>query len=70
MSSEPANDIGDGNTEPDWEITGPLQVRLRVERQGGGVGRTYTVVVKCSDTSGNTAVDMVQVRVPHDNRPQ
>lgn len=70
QSSEPVNDIGDGNTEPDWEITGPLEVRLRMERQGGGIGRVYTLVIKSSDASGNVATATREVRVPHDNRPQ
>jgi len=68
-SNEDVNGIGDGNTEPDWEITGPLQAKLRVERQGGGLGRVYTLVIKASDSSGNTATDTVEVRVPHDARP-
>lgn len=69
-SSEDVNGIGDGNTEPDWEITGPLQVKLRVERAGGGVGRVYTLTVKAQDSSGNTATGTVDVRVPHDARPE
>lgn len=68
MSNEPGNDIGDGNTEPDYEITGPLEVRLRMERQGGGAGRTYTLVIMAADSSGNTTMETVDVRVPHDNR--
>jgi hypothetical protein len=70
QSNEPANDIGDGNTEPDYEITGPLQVRLRMERQGGGIGRTYTLVIKSSDASGNVATATAEVKVPHDARPE
>jgi len=68
-SNEDVNGVGDGNTEPDWEITGPLEVKLRVERAGGGVGRVYTLVVKASDSSGNVATETVEVRVPHDSRP-
>jgi HYR domain-containing protein len=69
-SNESVNGRGDGNTEPDWEITGPLQVRLRAERQGGGAGRVYTLVIKSSDSSGNTAEALVEVRVPHDSSAQ
>jgi hypothetical protein len=67
-SNEPVNGLGDGNTEPDWEITGALTVNLRAERAGGGDGRIYTIVVECSDASGNTSAASVDVVVPHDQR--
>ena len=56
---------GDGNTAPDWEITGPLTVDLRAERAGGGDGRVYTITVECSDASGNKSWTTVEVKVPH-----
>jgi hypothetical protein len=56
--------VGDGNTEPDWEITGDLTVDLRAERAGGGDGRIYSIVVECTDASGNSSVDTVFVCVP------
>jgi len=65
-SNEPINGPGDGNTEPDWEITGGLTVKLRAERAGGGTGRVYTVHVEYTDASGNTATATVDVTVPHD----
>ena len=37
-SNEPDNGVGDGNTEPDWEITGALTLNLRAERSGGEWG--------------------------------
>ena len=65
-SNEPANGSGDGNTAPDWEITGALTVDLRTERAGPGSGRVYTITVQCSDASGNAATTDVLVSVPHD----
>jgi hypothetical protein len=67
MSNEPVNDIGDGNTEPDWRVTGPLTVELRAERAGPLTGRIYTITVQCTDASGHTsALREVMVTVPHD----
>jgi hypothetical protein len=65
-SNEPVNSTGDGNTTPDWEITGNLTVNLRAERSGTGSGRVYTVHVGCSDVAGNTSTQAVTVTVPHD----
>jgi len=45
-------------------ITGNLTVNLRSERAGKGVGRVYTVTVRCRDASGNTAMKTVTVKVP------
>jgi hypothetical protein len=64
-SDEPVDGGGDGNTSPDWEITGDLTVDLRAERAGGGDGRVYTITVGCSDDAGNTATRGVEVAVPH-----
>ncbi len=63
-SNEPVNGTGDGDTAPDWEILGPHQVRLRVERAGSGSGRVYTIAVSCSDTAGNTSTGLATVTVP------
>lgn len=63
-SSEPANGLGDGDTSPDWEITGALTARVRAERSGIGDGRTYTAVVECL-TSAGSARRAVVVTVPH-----
>jgi hypothetical protein len=54
--------------QPDWEITGPLQVSLRASRDGTGSGRTYSIEVRCTDQAGNTADGTVAVFVPHDRR--
>jgi hypothetical protein len=65
-SSEPVNGHGDGNTSPDWRITGDLTVDLRAERTGPGKGRVYTIKVEISDDAGNKVTRNVTVLVPHD----
>lgn len=65
-SNEPENGLGDGDTEPDWEITGDLTVNLRAERSGKGTGRVYTIMVRCVDHVGNYSDRQVTVTVPHD----
>lgn len=67
-SNEPINGKGDGNTSPDWEVTGRLKLLLRAERAGGGSGRVYTITVKTYDAFGNSTMSDVKVRVPHDMR--
>jgi DNA-binding beta-propeller fold protein YncE len=66
-SNEPENGLGDGDTAPDWGITGSLTVNLRAERSGTGSGRVYTITVQCTDASGNNSTTKsVAVTVPHD----
>jgi hypothetical protein len=65
-SNEPVNGLGDGDTAPDWLITGDLTVNLRAERSGKGNGRIYTVTFECTDASGNSATGTTTVAVPHD----
>ena len=69
-SNEAINGQGDGNTDPDWEITGPLTVDLRAERSGLGTDRIYTITVECTDGAGNTTESEVTVTVPHDQGKQ
>ena len=64
-SNEPENGDGDGNTSPDWSITGPFTLELRAERAGPGTGRIYTITVECTDDNGNTSSATVEVTVPH-----
>jgi FG-GAP repeat/PKD domain len=64
-SNEPIDGLGDGDTSPDWEITGDLTVNLRSERSGLGSGRIYTIGVECSDSSNNVSTTTVNVTVPH-----
>lgn len=63
-SNEPVDGVDDGNTAPDWEITGPLTLNVRAERSGSGSGRIYTITVEGRDASGNTTVRTVEVKVP------
>ena len=65
-SDEPENGTGDGNTEPDWILSGGLTVELRAERAGPEDGRIYTLEVTCTDQSGNESDPaMAEVQVPH-----
>jgi hypothetical protein len=61
-SNEAINGNGDGNTSPDWEITGPLTANIRAER-AGGTDRVYTITIETTDFSGNTAHGTVTVTV-------
>jgi hypothetical protein len=63
-SNEPVDGLGDGDTSPDWTITGPLTANLRAERSGKGTGRLYTVTVQCADAAGNQTTKSVTVSVP------
>jgi hypothetical protein len=65
-SNEPVNGQADGNTSPDWTITGQFTVELRSERSGAGSGRVYTIEVECSDDFDNTSASSVNVTVAHD----
>jgi hypothetical protein len=66
-SNEAVNGNGDGNTSPDWIITGPHTVQLRAERAGLGRGRVYTITVQATDAAGNVSPNaVVKVTVPHD----
>ena len=65
-SNESENDLGDGNTEHDWLITGPLRAQLRAERSGLGSDRIYTIVIRVTDKSGNSTTGVTTVCVPHD----
>jgi hypothetical protein len=64
QSDEPVDGLGDGDTAPDWEITGPLALRLRAERAGTGNGRDYMIRVRYTDGAGNETFEIVRVEVP------
>jgi hypothetical protein len=58
---------GDGNTDPDHVITGPLTADLRAERSAQGPGRLYRIEVVAEDFTGNVSSPReLQVFVPHD----
>jgi hypothetical protein len=63
-SNEPVNGTGDGDTAPDWSISGPTTLQLRAERSGRGQGRIYTVTVRCADAAGNASIGTTSVMVP------
>jgi len=47
----------------DWQITGPMTVNLRAQRDGDGDGRIYTILVLYAD---GVTENISQVQVPHD----
>ena len=63
-SNEPVNGTGDGDTSPDWEVTGDLNLNLRAERAGTGSGRVYTIAITSTDAHGNSSRGVVTVTVP------
>ena len=67
-SDEPVNGTGDGDTAPDWSITGGHGVNLRSERAGTGDGRIYTITVTARDGAGNRTTGTTQVSVPHSQK--
>lgn len=62
-SDEAITGTGAGDVGPDWEITGPLTVKLRAERDPRGNGRIYTVFVAATDDAGNTITRSLHVLV-------
>jgi hypothetical protein len=65
-SNEPVNGLGDGDTAPDWNVTGFLTADIRAERSGKGSGRVYTASISVTDRYGNVAQGFEEVEVPHD----
>ncbi|HEY4640883.1 MAG TPA: HYR domain-containing protein [Thermoanaerobaculia bacterium] len=66
-SDQPVDGTGDGDTAPDWEITGPTTVNLRAER-AHNADRTYTITIEVSDASGNVSQATVTVKVTQGKR--
>jgi hypothetical protein len=69
-SNESPNGRGDGNTQPDVRNAAigddDTSFELRAERSGQGEGRVYTIRYRASDSSGNEALRVAHVHVPHD----
>ena len=61
-SNQPVDGTGDGDTAPDWVITGPLSLELRAER-AGSQDRIYTITVSATDLYGNVGTATVTVTV-------
>lgn len=59
-----SNEPGDGQ----YQITGALTLNVLAERNGGGSGRVYAIVVQATDKSGNTTTKNVLVTVPKGNK--
>jgi uncharacterized protein YegL len=69
-SNEPANDLGDGNTAPDYQDaelgTDDISFSLSAERSGLGNGRVYTITYEVVDAACNKTVANATVTVAHD----
>ena len=64
-SDQPQNGTGDGDTDIDWEIIDAHHIRLRAERAPTiAAGRTYTIIVKVTDSAGGSSTSSVTVVVP------
>jgi hypothetical protein len=59
-----SNEPGPGQ----YQITGDLTLTLQSERNGGGNGRVYTVLLRAMDASGNGTTKSVLVTVPKGNK--
>lgn len=70
-SSEPDDGLGDGETANDIQGadygTQDTRFSLRAERSGQGTERVYTVTYTITDKAGNQSVQIVTVKVQHDN---
>lgn len=66
-SNQPVNGTGDGDTAPDWEITGPMTVKLRSERSAN-LDRKYTITVEVTDASGNISHSSLEVKVTQSSK--
>lgn len=50
----------------DYALVDAHHIKLRAARLGGGNGRIYTITIGCTDTSGKSSEQAVNVSVPHD----
>lgn len=63
-SNEAPNGTADGNTASDAFVIDSHHVHVRAERAGTSRDRIYTIAVRCTDPSGNTATQTRTVFVP------
>jgi hypothetical protein len=67
--SDNSDGMGDGDTVNDVQGvaagTADSQFQLRAERAGTGQGRTYTIIYRAMDDSGNVGIATASVLVPH-----
>ncbi len=61
-SNQPINGTGDGDTAPDWEVTGSLTLNLRAARAGNEDSK-YTILFEAADFRGNVDRKSVEVQV-------
>jgi hypothetical protein len=66
-SNEPEEGLGDGDTSPDWILTGLFSLSVRAERSAHGTGRVYTITIECTDSFGRVTLKQVLVNVPRNN---
>lgn len=70
-SNEPSKTQEKKDASPDWtepiidHDKGIITLSLRAERLGKGEGRTYTIAITATDTSGNSVNEELDVVVPH-----
>jgi len=73
-SDQPDDGSGDGNTEPDCQVSDDGQsFCVRAERAGGQAeGRRYSVTIEATDACGNTSAPVAigNIHVPHDSSPE
>jgi uncharacterized lipoprotein YddW (UPF0748 family) len=63
-SNEPVTGGIYGNIGPDWEVIDAHHVKLRAEKGLLSNGRIYTITIRSTDTTGNSATTQVNVTVP------
>ena len=65
-ADQPSGASGDDHFSPDARDMGVGTLRLRAERLGTGSGRIYLIIVKATDSKGNSGFCTSTVVVPHD----